>query len=154
MKQNVIETLIGALVLVVAGGFIFFAYSSVGTKVAAGSYKISAQFERIDGLAIGSDVRVAGVKIGTVAKETLDPKTYVAHVEVNVNGGIFLPKDSSAQITSDGLLGNKYLAIIPGGDNAMLATGDEIKFTQSAVNLETLIGKMIFNGAESKKPAQ
>jgi len=152
MKRNIIETLIGALVLIIAGGFIFFAYSSVGTHVSSDSYPVSAQFERIDGLNNGSDVRVGGVKVGVVTQETLDPKTYLAHVQMNINDSVKLPKDSSAQIVSDGLLGGKYIAIIPGGDEQMLMAGGEITYTQSSVNLETLIGKMVFNGADSKKP--
>lgn len=151
MNRNIIETLIGALVLVVAAGFVFFAYSNVGTGVASNSYIVFAHFERIDGLTNGSDVRIGGVKVGTVTRQSLDPKTYQARVEMSIQNPIKLPKDSSAQIVSDGLLGSKYVAIIPGGDNNMLAANEEIKFTQSSVNLETLIGKMMFNGAEGKE---
>jgi phospholipid/cholesterol/gamma-HCH transport system substrate-binding protein len=150
MKRNVLETLIGALVLIVAGGFIFFAYSNAGPRMNAHSYTISAQFERIDGLSIGSDVRVGGVKVGAVTTQTLDPKSYLAHVGMRINETVKLPKDSSAQIVSDGLLGSKYVAIIPGADNEMLAENEEIKFTQSSVNLETMIGKLMFNGADKK----
>src|SRR5471030_365505 len=98
MKRNIIETLVGTIVLLVAGGFIFFAYSNVGSNISTDSYTVFAQFERIDGLNIGSDVRVGGVKVGVVTKETLDPKTYLAKVELSVNNPIKLPKDSSAQI--------------------------------------------------------
>jgi phospholipid/cholesterol/gamma-HCH transport system substrate-binding protein len=154
MKRNIIETLIGALVLLVAVGAIFFAYSNAGMKVNASSYKIFAQFERIDGLTLGSDVRVGGVKVGIVSQQTLDPKTYLARVEMSINQQVKLPKDSSAQIVSDGLLGSKYVAIIPGAEDAMLAANEEITFTQSSVNLETLIGKMMFNGAEGKEDKQ
>lgn len=151
MKRNIIETVIGAFVLMVAAGFIFFAYSNVGTGVASDSYTIFAQFERIDGLTNGSDVRVGGVKIGTVTKETLDPQTYLARVDMSIHNTVKLPKDSSAQIVSDGLLGSKYIAIIPGADEGMLAANEEIKYTQSSVNLETLIGKMMFSGAAGKE---
>lgn len=146
MKKNGIETLVGALVLVVAVSFLFFAYKTAGIRMEGSGYIIKAKFERIDGLHLGSDVRVGGIKVGTVVKQGLDPKSYLAELQFQIDDNVKLPKDSSAQIVSDGLLGNKYVSLVPGADEAMLKTGETIEFTQSAVNIETLIGKFMFSG--------
>ena len=107
-------------------------------------------------MATGSDVRLAGVKIGTVQGATIDPKTYLADVTLSVRGDVKLPTDSSAEITSDGLLGGKYLALAPGGAEAMLPAGGTITVTQGSVSLEQLLGKFIFSVTDmvnATKPA-
>jgi phospholipid/cholesterol/gamma-HCH transport system substrate-binding protein len=144
MSRNVVETILGGLVLVVAIGFFGWAYgrSSVGDP---GGYVLTARFERIDGLAMGADVRISGIKVGKVLAERLDPETYRAEVRFSVMSGVELPVDSSAAIVSSGLLGGKYLALMPGGDEAVLKPGGEITLTQSSVNIEELIGKYIFS---------
>lgn len=151
MKKNVIETLVGAVVLVIAVGFGLFAYKNAGISTTKDSYRVIAKFERADGVKTGTDVRIGGVKVGVVTNAALDSKTYLAQLDMAIDKNIQIPKDSSAQIVSDGLLGGKYIALVPGADEAMLQSGEEITFTQSSVNLETLIGKMIFNGSD--KPA-
>lgn len=151
MKRNLIETLMGALVLILAAGFIFFAYQGAGIGIKKDGYHVTAKFERADGLALGSDVRVGGIKIGSVVKQSLDPVNYLAQIEMQIDKKIKLPKDSSAQIVSDGLLGSKYVSLVPGGEEEMLLDGGQIMITQSSVNLETLIGKMIFSQDPSKK---
>ena len=110
MGKNLVETLIGALVLGVAGVFLLFAYSKGGLTTVEG-YQLIGKFDRIDGLAEGSDVRMSGIKIGTVTKQEIDPETYLAVVTLNIMPEIKLPEDSSAQISSDGLLGDKYLSM-------------------------------------------
>lgn len=147
MKNNTIETLMGAVVLLVAGFFFVFAYQNSGSKV-IDSVEYSAAFDRVDGIVVGSDVRMSGVKVGTISALIIDPQTYLAKVSFTVNKSIRLPKDTSAEVVSDGLLGGKYLAIVPGGDDAFLAAGNTIIHTQSSVNLEALIGQLIF----SQKP--
>lgn len=154
MKRNVIETLVGALVLLIAGGFALFAYQNAGISHADETYPLIAKFERADGIKSGSDVRIGGVKVGVVSNASLDSTTYLAQIELSLDKKIKLPTDSSAQIVSDGLLGGKYIALVPGADDAMLAAGGEITFTQSSVNLETLIGKMIFSDGDKKGPAK
>ena len=144
-RRNPAELLTGACVLLVAGGFLAYA-------VAASGYLLHAAFDHIDGMATGSDVRLAGVKIGTVQGATIDPKTYLADVTLSVRGDVKLPTDSSAEITSDGLLGGKYLALAPGGAEAMLPAGGTITVTQGSVSLEQLLGKFIFSMTD-KKPA-
>jgi phospholipid/cholesterol/gamma-HCH transport system substrate-binding protein len=146
MQHNLIETVLGALVLVVAVGFLGWAYgqSSAGDP---GGYALTARFERVDGLEVGGDVRIAGIKVGQVLAQEVDPATYRARVRFSVKAGIELPADSSAAVASAGLLGGKYLALVPGGDDRMLKPGEELSFTQSAINLEDLIGRFVFGGA-------
>ena len=152
MGRNVFETIMGAVVLAVAVGFIYIAYSSGHVKSAGNDgYDVIAKFDRADGLVLGTDVRLSGIKVGSVAKQEIDPKTYMAVVTMNVDKKITLPDDSSAEIVGDGLLGGKYVAIVPGGSDKMLAAGGEIKFTQSSVSLEQLIGKFVFGAADDEK---
>lgn len=154
MQKNILETLMGAVVLIVAGGFLAFAYKGSDLRVEDG-YTVSAHFSNASGIGLGSDVRVGGVKIGVVSELGLDPESYEAVVHMQIGKSAKLPKDSSAAIVSSGLLGEKYIQIAPGADDKMLAQGDRISFTQSAVNLEELIGKFVFSGGgvDKNKPA-
>jgi phospholipid/cholesterol/gamma-HCH transport system substrate-binding protein len=144
MTRNVLETLLGAIVLVVAIGFLTFAYRSSQVRE-TGGYELTARFSRVDGLERGADVRISGIKVGSVVDQSLDPETYQAEVRFSVRDGIELPLDTSAAVASSGLLGSKYLALVPGGDIDMLKPGDRVTLTQSSVNVEDLIGHMIFN---------
>jgi phospholipid/cholesterol/gamma-HCH transport system substrate-binding protein len=144
MTRNLLETLLGAVVLIVAAGFLAFAYSSSQVKE-SGGYELLARFDKIDGLERGSDVKISGIKVGTVLDQTLDPQTYRAEVRFSVRDNVRLPADTSAAVVSNGLLGGKYLALVPGGDIEMLEPGAEVTLTQSAVNLEDLIGHVIFS---------
>ena len=125
MTNNVVETVIGAVVLVVALMFVLFAYRSADVTPSDG-YELMARFDRVDGLTVGSDVRMSGIKIGTVTDETLDTKTFLAVVKVNISADLQVPDDSSIKISSDGLLGDTYLSLEPGGSEDVLAPGDEI----------------------------
>lgn len=145
MGRNIIETLMGALVIFVAVTFIFISYKSGNVSSPINnSYKLTAKFREVGSITIGSDVRVGGIKIGSVSNQSLDPKTYMAMLELSIKDTISLPKDTTAAIVGDGLLGGKYLALQPGGDEVLLKNGDEIKYTQDAVNIEQLIGKFAF----------
>jgi phospholipid/cholesterol/gamma-HCH transport system substrate-binding protein len=143
-RRNAAELLAGAVVLAVAAGFLVYAVASTG-RAAVGGYPLHARFDHIDGLALGADVRVAGVKVGSVLAARIDPQTYQAVVDFSVRDGLKLPKDSSAAVTSDGLLGGKYLALEPGGDTAMLPSGGQVAITQSSISIEQLLGKFIFS---------
>ncbi len=143
-QRSLAETLTGAVVLVVAVGFLGYAVANTGRTPVSG-YPLHARFDRIDGLAVGADVRVAGVKVGSVTTARVDPQTYQAELGFTVQNTVKLPRDTSAEITSDGLLGGKYLALVPGGDETMLAAGGTVTITQSAVSLEQLLGKFIFS---------
>ncbi|HEX2478609.1 MAG TPA: outer membrane lipid asymmetry maintenance protein MlaD [Geminicoccaceae bacterium] len=144
MTRNLLETLLGAVVLIVAIGFLAFAYNTSQVQQ-DGGYELIARFDKVDGLERGSDVRISGIKVGTVLDQTLDPETYRAEVRFSLREDIQLPADTSAAVVSNGLLGGKYLALVPGGDIEMLEPGGEVTLTQSAVNLEDLIGHMIFS---------
>lgn len=146
MGRNLIETLMGAVVLVVAGLFLVFAYSSTNVRPVRG-YDLIAKFERIDGLAPGADVRVSGIKVGTVVEQRLEPDTFLAVVRMSVDSHVKLPTDTVAQVASEGLLGGNFVALVPGADEKVVQPGGEIRFTQSPVNLVQLIGKFIFNSA-------
>jgi phospholipid/cholesterol/gamma-HCH transport system substrate-binding protein len=154
MTGNVIETVMGAVVLVVAALFLFFAYTTSQVRAVQG-YQVSAQFERVDGIREGGDVRIAGVKVGTILSETLDPKTFLATVRISVDPAYKLPDDTVAEIVSAGLLGDRYLALVPGGSDQIIPAGGQIKYTQSPVSLENMIGQMIFSSPGSqKKPGE
>ena len=152
-RRNAAEVITGAAVLAVAAGFLAYAVSHSGRGGVSG-YPLRAKFDRIDGLNIGADVRLAGVKVGAVTDARIDPKTFLAEVGFTMQQGIEVPKDSSAEITSDGLLGGKYLSIVPGGDTTALQAGQAITITQSAVSLEQLLGKFIFSLSDAKNATQ
>ena len=152
MGGNLVETMIGAVVLVVAGVFLVFAYGRADVGAIAG-YEVFAKFERVDGLSAGSDVRMSGIKIGTVIEQTLDSADYLAVVRLSIDPNIKLPDDSSAEIVSDGLLGTKYMSLVPGGADEIIDAGGEIRFTQSSVSLEQLIGKFMFSGDDKGEAA-
>lgn len=150
MQKNIVETLMGAVVLIVALSFFIFAYNKSDVSMEDG-YNITAKFDNASGVALGSDVRIGGVKVGVVSDLGLDPKTYQAVVTLQIRNSTKVPKDSSASVTGDGLLGGKFIQVIPGGDDAMLASGENIEYTQSAVNLEEMIGKFVFSGGGADK---
>jgi phospholipid/cholesterol/gamma-HCH transport system substrate-binding protein len=145
MQKNILETLMGAVVLIVAGAFLLFAYEGSQMKVEAG-YLVSGTFGNASGISLGTDVRIGGIKVGVVSGLDLDPNTYEAVVTMQVRHQTKLPKDSSAAIVSNGLLGEKFIQITPGADDKMLAPGGKLQFTQSAISLEELIGKFMFSG--------
>ena len=152
MRGNVIETVMGAVVLVVAALFLFVAYNTSQMRSVSG-YQLNADFERVDGIRAGSDVRISGIKIGSVVGEELDPKSFLAKIQLSVDPSVKLPDDSVAEIVSSGLLGDKYLSLVPGGSDKIIAPGGRIKHTQSSVSIEHLIGQMIFS-APAKKPGE
>ncbi|HEY5300488.1 MAG TPA: outer membrane lipid asymmetry maintenance protein MlaD [Acetobacteraceae bacterium] len=144
-RRNAIEVLTGILVLIVAFGFLGYAIAHSGTGPSGGGYPLYASFDNIAGLNVGSDVRLAGVKVGSVEAEVIDPKTYLARVTLDIRDGLELPKDSGATVASESLLGGIYLSISPGGDSQMLKPGDAFTATQGAVSLQDLLGKFIFS---------
>jgi len=153
MRGNVIEAVMGAVVLVAAAVFLFFAYSTSQLRAVQG-YEVTADFERIDGIREGGDVRISGIKIGSVIAEKLDPKTFLATLRISVDPAIKLPDDTVAEIVSAGLLGDKYLSLVPGGSDNVIPAGGRIKYTQSSISLENLIGQMIFSAPGGKKGAE
>jgi len=149
MQNSIVETLIGAAVVAVAVLFLAFAYSSTGSGPVSG-YEVLAKFNRADGVNVGTDVRLSGIKVGTVAKMSLDPKSYNAVVTIALANDVKLPDDSSVRITSEGLLGNQYLSIEPGSSMTTIMAGGEIENTQGAIDLVGLLGKAVFGSGDSK----
>lgn len=152
MQRNIVETSLGAFVLIIAFIFLIFAYDKADVKKAKG-YHINARFEHADGVSVGTEIRIAGIKVGTISKQNLDPDDFSANLTFDIQKRIKLSTDTSAQIVSDGLLGGKYINLSPGGMDEIIPENGMIKYTQSSINLETLIGKMVFNSANdtSKK---
>jgi len=131
------ETLLGAAVALVAVGFFAFAAAQAGQTGGAGGYELVARFNRVDGIAIGSDVRVSGVKVGVVRDVALDPETFLARLTLSIDESVEVLDDSTARVASDGLLGGAYIAIDPAGMDP-LAAGAEIPNTQGTIDLLTL----------------
>jgi len=144
MQSNLVETLIGTIVVVVAALFLFYGYTTSGMRSSAG-YKVIAEFSAVDGLANGSDVRLSGIKIGTVVSQRLNTDTYQAVVTLDLARNVKIPDDTSAKIASDGLLGGSYISLTPGGSLDYLADGSQIMFTQGSVDLMGLIGQAVFS---------
>ena len=149
-KDNIIEALIGALVLLLAVWFVTFAYGRTERGGLDNGYMITARFPNSSGVSVGTDVRVSGLKVGTVAHESLDTQTYQALLRLTIDKHVKLPLDTSAAITSEGILGGNYIALTPGGDTEMLREGDEITDTQGAVDMMSLIGSVINRTGEAK----
>lgn len=150
MKQNMIETILGGFVLIVAVLFFVFGTGQANVGAGAGGYNVRAQFTDIGGLNVGDDVKISGVVIGAVEAVKLDPVLYNADVTLAINNGVELPYDTSARISSEGLLGGTYMALDIGGDKELLQDGDVIAITQSAQNLEQLLGQFIFSLQDTK----
>lgn len=152
MNHNAVETVLGAFVLIVAGFFLVFALGAADMRRVSG-YNVFANFAKVDGISSGMDVRISGVKVGSVAKTELDPQTYLAKVTLSITNDIQLPTDTVAKVSSESLLGGKYLALEPGGDDEMIKPNGRIQYTQSSLNLEEMIGKFIFSGDDQNKAA-
>ena len=156
MNKQIIETIIGAFILLVAGYFFALAYGKSGYQVGGENYVLHASFSDITGINSGSEVRVSGVKIGTVEQMKLDAKSYQADISMLIDNGVKIPEDSTASIVGESLLGGKFVALNVGGAEKMLADGGKIEFTQPSVSLEQLLGKFVFSGGgvDAKEPAK
>jgi len=146
-NRSSFETLIGALVLAAAVFFVVLVVRGTGVTASDG-YKVSASFGNADGLKPGTEVRISGVKVGSVVEQTLDATSLQAKVVMEIDPSLKLPIDSSVRVLSDGLLGGSYLMIDPGGDEENLADGGHIDFTSDAVNLIDLISTAVFSQKE------
>ncbi len=155
IRRNAVETVLGAVVIVVAALFLFFAYTTSEVRAVSG-YELTARFDRVGGLRDGADVRISGIKVGTVTQQVLDPKTFEAVVTLSVQPDIRLPVDTVAAITSSGLLGSDFVSLTPGNDDDMIRPGGAIAHTQPPMDLQSLIGQYIFSQGSSgqNKPTQ
>ncbi len=147
MRRNLIEAVTGAVVLAVAAFFLVFVYTSTDIGTVDG-YTLEARFDKVDGVRAGTDVRMSGIRIGSVSASRLDPATYLAIVEMSIDPQFQIPEDSSVAVSSDGLLGDRFLSLTPGGAEKMLAPGGQIVNTQGSIDLMSLIGQLIFSQAE------
>ena len=152
MNRNLLETVLGAVVIVVAVIFLVFAYHSAEIRSVAG-YPVTAKFDHIDGVREGADVRISGIKVGSIVGTSLDPKTFQAVVKLTIDNSIKLPVDTIATITQNGLLGDQYMSLVPGASDKQLAAGGELYNTQSAPNLMSLFGQAVFSMTSGNKPA-
>jgi phospholipid/cholesterol/gamma-HCH transport system substrate-binding protein len=150
MQRNVLETVMGAVVLIAAAGFLYLVSITVGVRTSDG-YNLVMKFDRGGSVNPGTDVRIAGAKVGTVVAKSFDPVNYQAVVTVNIDSSVKLPKDTTAVITSDGLLGDNYVLLEIGGDEDTLKPNDQIVHVQGALNLADLINKFVVGGSGSKQ---
>ena len=142
MKRSMVETLLGALVVIVAAGFLIFALQVTEVGAVEGA-NLKARFLKVGGLEVGSDVRISGVKVGTVTDRVLDTNSFEAVVLFTVSASVQLPVDTLAVVTSEGLLGNKYLRLIPGSATDLVADGGEIAQTRDYRSLEDMVAEII-----------
>ena len=143
MQRSMLETVMGAVVLLLAVAFLSFAYEAADLRGSDG-YEIEAEFGSTGGLLVGDDVRISGIKVGEIVRQELDPATYVARIVIALEPRIQIPADSSARITEASLLGGNYLELMPGVDLEMLQPGDVIYDTHDPVSLTDLLGKAVF----------
>lgn len=144
----------GIVVLAVAAFFAYFAYNVSDLQVVKG-YDVTAKFLKVGGLNVGSDVRINGIKVGTVIGQHLDDSDYTAEIKMSLSSNVHLPVDSVASIVGDGLVGDKFIKIEPGHSPEMLKNGDIIKNTKDFKTLEDMVGEIIFmvtdNGSSEAK---
>jgi phospholipid/cholesterol/gamma-HCH transport system substrate-binding protein len=143
MKNNPLETAIGALVVIAAVGFLYYASNIVGISGPSDTYEVKASFRSAEGIALGTEVRMAGVKIGTVTAMALSPITFRAELNVAIKKSIEIPDDSAIAVTSEGLLGGNFIEIIPGASEFPVENGGEIEDTQGSISFITLLMKFV-----------
>ncbi|HKU63845.1 MAG TPA: outer membrane lipid asymmetry maintenance protein MlaD [Rhizomicrobium sp.] len=150
-RPNTAETLIGAAVVAIALVLAALAYFRTGAGGLSG-YEVNARLAKVDGLAVGTDVRLAGIKVGSVSGLILDPQTYLVTVHMDIRNDIKLPTDSSILVTQAGFLGGQYLSITPGGDDKMMAAGAFFENAQGSIDLMNLVGRFATGASTSNQP--
>ena len=146
MRRNILEIVMGLIVIVGAIAFTGLVYRAADINNSAG-YEIGAEFGTTGGLVVGDDVRLSGIKIGQITGQSLDPVTYVARIDMRIQEHVHLPADSAARITQASLLGGNFLEIIPGAAEDMLAQGEVIYDTHDPVSLSDLLGRIVFQSS-------
>ena len=146
MQRNMLEAVMGAIVLLTAVAFVSLAYEAANIRGTDG-YELEAEFGATGGLSVGDDVRISGIKVGRISRQELDPVTYAARIVMSLDERIRIPADSSARITAASLLGGNYLELIPGADEDMMQPGEVIYDTRDPGSLTDLLGKAVFSAA-------
>ena len=149
--RNLVETVLGAVVLMVAGIFVYFFQQTAQVRATQG-YAVTANFSKIGGLAKGSDVRISGIKVGTVTGQRLDPQTFDAVVTMTIASDVRLPADTVAAVDSEGILGGKYVRLEPGRAAEKISPGGAIRKTRDYRSLEDQVGEIIFLATGGDKP--
>lgn len=148
MRKKPVETIMGLVVLIIALLFLGFAYRVSDLQVVKG-YTVKAEFLKVGGLSTGSDVRINGIKVGTVTAQQLNNEDYTVDVVMSIGSDVKLPKDSIAAIVGDGLMGDKFVKIEPGKDKEFLQDGDTFAKTKDFKTLEDMVGEVIFMVTDS-----
>jgi len=149
-RENIGEALVGLFVIVFAAWFVSFAWATTGGGIKEGAIHVTALFPNSTGINVGSEVRVAGMKIGTVTDQKLDAQSYQVKTVLALDPTVKMPADSSAAITSEGILGQTFIALIPGGDTVPLKDGDTIADTQGSIDMMSMIGQFINKSGDTK----
>lgn len=150
MRENTSEVIVGAAVLLVAAGFLYYLTQIAGLGGREGTYDLSANFRSAEGVAVGTDIRLAGVSIGTVTGLDLNTDTYRAEAVLSIDDGIAIPDDSAVVVASEGLLGGTFIEIVPGGSMGFLSEGQRFESTQGAVSVIQLLTKFVSGGEEGQ----
>ena len=148
MSEHTTEVIVGAGVLAAAIGFVVYAGQISGFSNASATYPLEASFRSLEGVSVGTDVRLAGVKVGTVSEVELNTETFRADTTVSVSRDVEIPDDSAIIIASEGLLGGNFVEIVPGGSPFYFESGDTIEDTQGAVSLVSLLLKFVSGSTE------
>ena len=152
MKSNALETLVGAAVIALAVAFFAFAWKTAGHGGNGGGYHVTADFDNASGVSIGSDVRIAGIKVGSVVGQSLNQENFQARLDMLINRDVKIADDSSAKIASEGLLGSNFISLEPGGSDTKLADGSVISYTQGAIDVWSLISQTMFSKPKGDAP--
>lgn len=148
MKNNPVEIVMGAVILLAGCGALYTAYASSQVKPTATGYKVTLRFNKVGGLQEGNAVRIGGLQVGTIATQKLDPETYDAVIVLNMRPDVRLPVDTQAEVSSDGLLGGKFIQLTPGKSKDMIPPDGKVENTKGVVALEEMVGQAVFGGAK------
>ena len=143
INKKPVETIMGIVVLIVAVFFLLFAYRVSDLQVVKG-YELNAKFLKVGGISVGSDIRINGIKVGTVIGQKLNPDDYMVDLTLSIASDIKLPKDSVVAIVGDGLMGDKFIKIEPGKSTVFLSDGESFENTKDFKSLEDMVGEIIF----------
>ena len=143
MSENTTEVLVGGAVLAAALGFVLYTGQATGFTGGSAGYPLTASFRSLEGITVGTDVRLAGVKVGTVSGVKLNQETFRADTTLSLREGVLIPDDSAVVVSQEGLLGGNFVEVMPGGSPFYYGSGDEVLDTQGSVSLISLLMKFV-----------